>query len=576
MIVVAAETRNRMVLDRKIAGSALRAIAQLAELHGGNPHRVRAFANAARAVERLEGDLAGMVASGAILTVPGIGKGTAAVLADLAAGREPEALAELERATPPGVRELLEIAGLGPKRARTLWQELSITSVGELEYACRENRLLGLPGFGEASQQRLLEAVRFHQSSRERRLVHQAWEAAEELRGRLAAAPGVGRLEVAGELRRGCETVAAVDLVADGDHELVGQALRALLSAVQPMPSGGWTGSTAAGVPVRVWTTVAERAAWTLVEATGSDAHLEALRRRATAAGIRIADGRLWSGRDALAVADEPQLYAALGCQWVPPELREDGAEVEAAADRRLPVLVEPGDLRGALHNHTVDSDGTAPVEAMARAAGELGWEYIGIADHSPAAHYANGLSADRLAAQWRVIDGFNARGGPRLVKGIEADILPDGGLDLPAGCEAGLEYVVASVHSSFRMAAEAQTERILSAVRHPACRVLGHPTGRLLLARPGYELNLERVLEACAERGVAVEINASPYRLDLDAVWARRAIELGVLLAVNPDAHSTEALADLRWGVAVARRAGAEARHLVNCGDLEGWLARR
>ena len=170
-----------MVLDRKTAGRALRAIAQLAELHGGNPHRVRAFANAARAVERLEGDLAEMVASGAILTVPGIGKGTAAVLADLAAGREPEALAELERATPPGVRELLEIAGLGPKRARTLWHELSITSVGELEYACRENRLLGLPGFGEASQQRLLEAVRFHQSSRERRLVHQAWEAAEGL-----------------------------------------------------------------------------------------------------------------------------------------------------------------------------------------------------------------------------------------------------------------------------------------------------------------------------------------------------------------------------------------------------------
>jgi DNA polymerase (family 10) len=237
----------------------------------------------------------------------------------------------------------------------------------------------------------------------------------------------------------------------------------------------------------------------------------------------RIAEGQLCLC-GALAVA-EPQLYAALGCQWVPPELREDGAEVEAAADRRLPVLVEPGDLRGALHNHTTDSDGTASVEAMARAAGGLGWDYIGIADHSPAAHYANGLSADRLAAQWRVIDGLNARGGPRVVKGIEADILPDGGLDLPAGCEAGLEYVVASVHSSFRMAAEAQTERILAAVRHPACRVLGHPTGRLLLARPGYELDLERVLEACAERGVAVEINASPFRLDLDAAWARRAI---------------------------------------------------
>lgn len=564
------------MLDRKTAGSALRDIARLEELHGGNPHRVRAFANAARAVERLEGDLAEMVASGAILEVPGIGKGTAAVLADLAAGREPEALAELERATPPGVRELLEVAGLGPKRARMLWQELAVGSVGELEYACRENRLLGLPGFGEASQQRLLEAVRFHQSSRERRLVHRAWEAAEGLCGELAAAPGVERLEVAGELRRGCETVAAIDVVAVGNHERVGEALRALIARVEAMPGGGLTGITAAGVPVRVWTTAAGLAAWTLIEATGSQTHVEALRRRAAAQGIRIADGRLWSGGDALAVADELQLYAALGCQWVPPELREDGAELEAAAHRRLPTLVEPGDLRGALHNHTTDSDGTASVEAMARAAAELGWKFVGIADHSPAAHYANGLSADRLAAQWRVIDGLNARGGPRLVKGIEADILPDGRLDLPAGCEVGLEYVVASVHSSFRMAAEAQTERILSAVRHPACRVLGHPTGRLLLARPGYELDLERVLEACAEGGVAVEINASPYRLDLDPAWARRAIELGVLLAVSPDAHSTEGLADLRWGVAVARRAGAEARNLLNCGDLEEWLARR
>jgi len=172
--------------------------------------------------------------------------------------------------------------------------------------------------------------------------------------------------------------------------------------------------------------------------------------------------------------------------------------------------------------------------------------------------------------------DELNAGGGPRLVKGIEADILPDGRLDVPPGCEGGLEYVVASVHSSFRMTAEAQTERVLAAVRHPACRVLGHPTGRLLLARPGYEIDLERVLEACAERGVAVEINASPYRLDLDAMWARRAIELGALLAVNPDAHDAAGLADVRWGVTVARRAKAETRHLINCGDIEGWLARR
>lgn len=562
--------------DRKNASRTLRTIAQLTELHGGNPHRARAFANAARAVERIEGDLAEMVASGDILEVRGIGKGTAAVLAEIVSGREPEALAELERATPPGVRELLEIAGLGPKRARTLWQELAINSVGELEYACRENRLVGLPGFGAASQQRLLEAVRFHQASRERRLVHQAWDAAQGLLAGLAAAPGIERLEVAGELRRGCETVAAVDVVAVGTPARIGDALRPVVRTVEPLPGVGWSGVTAGGVPARVWTATAESAAWRLVEATGSPAHLEALRRRATEAGLRVADGRLWSSRGALSTADERDVYSALGCQWVPPELREDGTEVAAAGRNALPVLVELGDLHGALHNHTTDSDGAASVAEMADAARALDWRYLGVADHSPAAHYANGLSADRLRAQWRVIDELNDGSGLRLVKGIEADILPDGRLDLPAGCEPGLEYVVASVHSSFRMPAEAQTERILAAVRHPACRVLGHPTGRLLLARPGYELDLERVLEACAEASVAVEINASPYRLDLDAAWARRAIELGALLAVNPDAHDPAGLADLRWGVAVARRAGAEPRHLVNCGDLEGWLARR
>jgi len=564
-----------MVLDRKAASRTLRAIAQLTELHGGNPHRARAFANAARAVERIEGDLTEMVASGDILKVQGIGRGTATVLAELVAGRDPEALVELERVTPPGVRELLEVVGLGPKRARTLWQELAVTSVGELEYACRENRLLGLPGFGAATQQHLLEAVRFHRSSRERRLVHEAWDAAQGLVVELAAFPGVERLEVAGELRRGCETVAAVDVVVVGDHARVGDALRSVLRAVEPMPGVGWSGITAEDVPVRAWTAAAQTAAWTLVEATGSSSHLEAMRQRVSEVGLRIADGRLWSSGGALATAVELDVYSALGCQWVPPELREDGAEVAAAARHALPVLVELGDLRGALHNHTTDSDGTASVAEMADAARALGWNFLGIADHSPAAHYANGLSADRLLAQWRVIDELNAGGDLLLIKGIEADILTDGRLDLPAGCEAGLEYVVASVHSSFRMTVEVQTERILAAVRHPACRVLGHPTGRLLLARPGYELDLERVLEACAEAGVAVEINASPYRLDLDTTWARRAIELGVLLAVNPDAHDAEGLADVRWGVAVARRAGAEARHLVNCGDLEGWLAR-
>ena len=211
----------------------------------------------------------------------------------------------------------------------------------------------------------------------------------------------------------------------------------------------------------------------------------------------------------------------------------------------------------------------------MARAAGRLGWVFLGIGDHSPAAHYANGLDADRLRSQWEVIDTLNSRGDhPRLVKGLEADILPDGKLDVPEGCEDGLEYVVASVHSSFRLARSAQTERLLAAVRNPLCRVLGHPTGRLLLARSGYEVDLEKILDACAETGVAAEINASPYRLDLDSEWTRKAIERGVQVVINPDAHSVEGLEDVKWGITVARRAGATADVVINCGDVEEWLS--
>jgi DNA polymerase (family 10) len=251
---------------------------------------------------------------------------------------------------------------------------------------------------------------------------------------------------------------------------------------------------------------------------------------------------------------------------------------VDLAAAGELPRLVTWDDLRGVLHNHTTASDGTGTLAEMAAGAADRGWGWLGIADHSPAAHYANGLDAARLAEQGRAIDAANAAGsGPRLLKGIEADILPDGALDVPAGAAAGLDYVVASVHSSFRLAEEVQTERLVRAVSDPACRVLGHPTGRLLLARPGYAVDLERVLAACAEHGVAVEINASPYRLDLDWRWARRALEMGIMLVVNPDAHAVAGLDDARWGVMMARKAGATAADLLNtmeADELLAWMA--
>jgi len=564
-----------VTLDRKNAARVLTEIAKLLELQGENVHRIRAFANASRVVERVEGNLQEMVRNGEILQIKGVGRGTAAVLEELAAGRRPQTLEELYDSIPEGVREMLTIPGLGPKKVRSLWQELGLRSMGELEYACRENRLVDLKGFGARTQEAVLGAIRFARRSSERRLISEAWVAQSMLEESLRSRTAVESVTLAGETRRFSETVGALDLVIESDDETaVGEILRAEVGAVERMGPGLWIGDVEDGFMVRA--RVAPRSEWAtaLLWSTGSDDHLEALMRRGKGLGLELREDGLWRGDTRVECADEEAVYEALGCQWVPPELRESGREVAVAAARALPDLVRPEELLGALHNHTTDSDGSASVEQMAAAADVRGWSFFGVADHSPVAFYANGVSAERLRDQWRRIDQFNRqRAGIRIVKGLEADILSDGTLDIPEGCEDGLEYVVASVHSAFRLGEEQQTERLVRAVSHPACRVLGHPTGRLLLVRPGYSLDLERVLQACAEHGVAVEINASPYRLDLDWRWAGRALELGIKLIVNPDAHSTEGLDDVSWGLSVARKAGATAKDLVNCAPIEDFL---
>ena len=567
-----------MSLDRKTAARALREAAALLEVQGENVHRIRALANASRIVERVEGNLEALVDSGEILQIKGVGKGTAAFLEQLAAGERPEILVEVEQAVPAGVREMLEIPGLGPKKVRALWRDLGLASIGELEYACRENRLVELPGFGAKTQDKLIDSIRFARAAGERRLVSEAWTEAMRLVSALQEIDAVEAVQPVGEVRRYLETVGSVDLVVTaGEESAVAAGLADLLNQVQENAPGQFSGVTEDGFAVRATVVSPSEKAAAILLSTGSDDHLGALEARAEARGLRLDESGLWHGDARVECADELAIYEALGCQWVAPELREGEDEVGRAAAGTLPELVVPEDLLGVLHNHTTDSDGAATLEEMAAAARARGWSFFGVADHSPVASYANGVSAERLRDQWRRIDDFNASSpGFRIVKGLEADILTDGSLDIPEGCEDGLEYVVASVHSAFRLTEEAQTDRIVRAVSHPACRVLGHPTGRLLLARPGYLVDLDRVLEACAEHGVAVEINASPYRLDLDWRWARRALDLGLKLAVNPDAHSTAGLEDVRWGVAVARKAGATKADLINCSPIEEFLNRR
>ncbi len=554
------------MLERKAVARTLRWIATLMELHGDNPHRIRALANASRTIERLDAELDELVASGGILEIPGIGKGTAAILEELARGEKPRVLAEVEARTPPGLKELFELPGLGPKKIRALWQDLGLTTVGELEYACIENRLVELPGFGPRTQDRLLEAIAFRRRSQERRLVHEAWGIVEPILVDLRKAGG--RAEVSGRLRRGWETVDGVSVVVRTDT--VGHIAALLASRLVDIESHDRTvrGVTADGLKVEVVVAPEPTFGAALLMSTGSEDHVEALVRRAAEGGLDLDVDGLRSGGELVAGSSEESIYSALQLPWIPPELREGSGEIDLASASALPDLVTLEEINGALHNHTRDSDGAASLEEMADAASSLGWRFLGIGDHSPAAHYANGLGADRLQAQWEAIDAWNASHPDlRLIKGLEADILPDGQVDIPEGCEHGLEYVVASVHSSFRLAKDAQTRRLLAAVRHPSTTVLGHPTGRLLLARPGYDVDLEAVLAACAEEGVAAEINSNPHRLDLDWHWARRALELGVRLSINPDAHTTSGLEDVRWGVTIARKAGATSYDVIGAG---------
>jgi len=567
-----------MSLDRKIAAGVLQEAAALLEVQGENVYRIRALANASRIVERIDGDLEALVESGEILEIKGVGKGTAAILKQLSAGEHPEILAEAEKAIPAGVRAMLAIPGLGPKKVRALWRDLGLVSIGELEYACRENRLVELPGFGAKTQEKLVGAIRFARMAGRRRLINEAWNDATDIASSVSGFDGVAKVVVGGEVRRWCETVGSLEFVVTADKEgRVGDALSDFFPEIEPEEPFRFSGLTESGLPMTVRVVSAAEAAAAILWSTGSDGHLRALVEHTASAGLRLDERGLWRGDARIECADERAVYEALGCQWVAPELREGEGEVERAVAGTLPELVVPEDLLGVLHNHTTDSDGAASVEEMAAAARDHGWSFFGVADHSPVASYANGVSAERLRDQWRRIDELNASmPGFRVVKGIEADILTDGSLDIPEGCEEELEYVVASVHSAFHLAEEVQTERLVRAVSHPACRILGHPTGRLLLARPGYAVDLDRVLSACAEHGVAVEINASPYRLDLDWRWARRALDLGLKLVVNPDAHSTEGLENVRWGVAVARKAGATKADLVNCAPVDAFLEQR
>lgn len=562
------------------AAAALSEIAMLLEVVGGNPFRAKAFSSAARALETSTADLHQLAAAGRLQSLAGVGEGIGAVLEELVSTGTSGMLAELRAKTPLGLYDLMKIKGLGAKRIRTLYADLGIDGLDALETAALAGRIAQLPGLGARTEQKILEGIAFARSLRGRRRYYQAIEAAAGLLELVEGLRGVVQARAAGQVRRRLEVVDSIDLVASTDDPA---AVLAAFRAIQGVASADDDDADhraevtfADGLTARLTCVSPNRFGAALVWATGSDEHLAQLSARAEERGHRLDADGLAKGNRLVAARDEEKVYEALGLAWIAPELREGWGEVQAAADGTLPKLVEAEDLRGTFHCHTTWSDGRASVAEMAQAARERGWAYLGIADHSQAAGYAGGLPPAAVRKQQREIDAWNAEHGGkgkkrfRLFKGVESDILADGRLDYDDDVLASFDYVVGSVHSGFQMPEREMTDRLIRAVSHPRITMLGHATGRLLLKRDGYAVDVRAVIDAAAEHGVCVEINADPHRLDVDWKNARYAAEKGVLVPINPDAHSTGALGNVLYGVNVARKAWLTAPQVLNTWELE------
>lgn len=544
----------------------LKETGSLIELTGGNEFRARAFSNAARTLERMPEQVVDILEEGELTGIRGIGKGLAEQITELVETGTFALRDELIGSIPPGVLEIIRLKGIGAKKARTIWKMANITSITELEEAGNIGRLAELPGFGAKMQERVLEAIQaYHKYSSARRYAGVVLEVTPLLE-QLRSVPGILRAEFSGALRRKMETVASADILCTGDAEAITPALEAALGVEAAVEENiiRLTKTLPDGLTLNVKAVPPTRFGSVWWEETGSDAHVEILRKRFG---------------EVEEAADEDEVFERFGLPRIDPEIREGNGEVEAAETDSLPDLIDLNDLKGSIHNHSTYSDGAHSLREMAEAARAMGLEYFGIADHSRSLVIANGLPIERVQEQHGEIEELNrefADGGSsfRIFAGIESDILADGSLDYPDDVLATFDYVVASVHSGFNMTEDEATARIIRAVENPFTTVLGHMTGRLLLTREGYPVNYLRIIEACAANNVAIELNANPHRLDMDWRWVREATDRGILISINPDAHSIDELHNVRWGVAAARKGWLTAGQCLNALDLNSFSA--
>ncbi|MBI3306984.1 MAG: DNA polymerase/3'-5' exonuclease PolX, partial [Candidatus Omnitrophica bacterium] len=539
-----------MKMEKEDVIQILEQISALMEMKGENIFKIRAFANAARILEGQPSDLKSLIESGSLEKLKGIGAGhISRIIHELYEKGKSKDYDEIRKGFPPGLFDLLRIPGLGPKKVKVLYEKLGLKTIGELEYACKENRLMDLEGFGAKTQEKILQGIGRIKKTSGHFLIDTARKEADKLLRYLKKQKGILKIELAGSIRRSKEIVKDIDIVVSAeDPEKIHSALVNYPETAHVIAHGDTKSSVLlkSGMTSDLRTVTEKEFPFALYYFTGSKEHNVVVRTLAKKRGMKINEYGMFKGKRRIDCKDEVCIFETLGFHYIPPEARENTGELELAAKREFPRLVEENDLRGVFHVHSTYSDGVAPLEQMIAKAEAMGLEYVGISDHSQSAKYARGLEPERLRIQWKEIDSLQKKFKVRIFKGIESDILGDGKLDYPDSILSRFDFVIGSVHSRFNLPEKEMTERIRRAMENKYVTFIGHPTGRLLLGRDGYALDLNVIFQWAKKTGVVMELNSHPHRLDLDWRVCQMGKKSGVLFSINPDAHSVEGMEDI------------------------------
>ncbi len=567
------------MMDKSKIAEVLEEIAVLLELQGANPFRIRAYRNAARSLLNTDRNLKDLIQEKKLTDLEGIGKDLAEKITLLATKKRLPFYEKLKKSTPQGILKLIQIPGLGPKKVKTLYQKLRIQSIKDLKKACLAGKIAKLKGFGKKTEQNILDAIGHGEVYQKRHLFWDAMHTAGPILESLRQLKQVKEAEIAGSLRRKLETIGDLDfLVASSNPEAVMDWFVSQPFVKRVIAKGTTKASIRLqdGMQADLRIVPQTQFGFALFYFTGSKEHNIKIRERSLKRGWSLSEYG-FKGKSPPSFASkkhptETDIYKALSLPYIPPELREDRGEIEAAEKRKLPILIEEKQILGTLHNHTTASDGRNSLKEMVLKAEQLGWEYIGISDHSKSSVQANGLNPERLLAQIAEIRKLNAskKFTPFIFAGTECDILADGSLDFSDDLLEMLDYVIGSVHSSLRQDEKTMTKRIIRAIEHPRLTILGHPTGRLLLQREGCSVNLQKVIDACIANKKIMELNGNPHRLDMDWRFWHAASEKGLLCCINTDAHTTEGLEFFRAGVNIARKGWLEKKHVLNTLSLK------